>query len=426
MKLSDSTSFVFDLLGSSASYFQNASLVAKKLDEDGIKEQRLSDLGEQGYISRDASAVAAYRIPKQLHGTPRFAVYAAHLDSPCLKVKPEPVTFSKNLAMLATEPYGGLIYSSFLDVPLYLSGRVYTLGHGRVIGHLLDLTSPIAFIPRLAIHFDRGVNESSSLNAAKDLNAVISLQNGPQRFDFYRYILNMFPGEDMLISHDLFLLPKGAPTVLGAHGEFFLSPRIDDLSCAYSGLYGFLHSEQPDDTIAVYCAFSSEEVGSSTYVGAGGALLRDLLSKIAAKCGFDLEEALERSLLVSADCAHAGHPNHPEIEDPSSQVRMGRGIVFKHSARMAYTTNASTEAMGKFICLKNHIQYQDFSNRSDLRGGSTLGAISNGVVSMPSLDIGIAQLAMHSGFEEAAVSDLDDLCKFAGAFFSTSFGEADR
>lgn len=403
--------FLLEALKASASFYVNAALVEKKLKEAGFTES-LTD--PCFYLNRQGGAVLAVKMPKKI-AKPRLKVYAAHIDSPCLKLKANPVLNQAGCSVLQCEPYGGLIYASYFDRPLYLSGMVYCLEDGKPVGHLVDGETPFAYLPRLAIHYDREVNNHNEINANKDLRPIVSHS---EDFDFNGYLLSLFPKASKVLSHDLYLIVKEAPTFVGQGKDLLSSPRLDDLGGAYPGLYGFLQSPNAEeDEIKVLALFASEEVGSATYFGAEGGLLVETLNRLAKHYDFDLDEALLSSFLVSSDGAHAGHPSHSELEDPTCAVRLGRGLCFKRSASAAYSTFAYTEAVGKAICLKEGIPYQDFATRSDLRSGSTLASISNTRLSIPSVDLGIPMLAMHSSVEVASYLDLLWMEKFAKAYF---------
>lgn len=405
--------FLLAALKGSGSFYVNAQWAENQLKEAGFTAS-LTD--PCFYVDRLGGAVLAVKTPARMT-KPYFKVYAAHIDSPCLKLKANPVLKEKGCSLLQCEPYGGLIYASFFDRPLYLSGMVYVQEGKKAVGHLVDGETPFAYLPRLAIHYDREVNSHNEVNANKDLRPIVSHSDD---FDFSAYLLSLFPKAERILSHDLYLVTKEAPTFIGQHEDLLSSPRLDDLGGAYPGLYAFLHSPNADeDEIKVLVLFASEEVGSATYFGAEGGLLVEVLSRLSFQYGFDLNAALPRSFLVSSDGAHAGHPSHPELEDPTCGVRLGRGLCFKRSASAAYSTMAESEALGKALCLKEGIPYQDFATRSDLRSGSTLAAISNTRLSIPSLDMGIPMLAMHSAVEVASYLDLFWMERFAKAYFDT-------
>ena len=405
--------FLLGALLASGSFYKNAAFAEKQLKEAGFTESLDSF---SFLVNRGGGAILAVRMPKKLV-KPYFKIYAAHIDSPCLKLKANPVLRQSGCSLVQCEPYGGLIYASFFDRPLWLSGMVYVQEKGKLIGRLFDSEAPFAYLPRLAIHYDREVNSHEEVNADTGLRPIVS--NG-EDFDFDAFLRSYFPTAERILSHDLYLVLKDKPAFFGQHEDLLFSPRLDDLGGAYPGLYGFLESSPAEeDEIQVLSLFASEEVGSATYFGASGGMMAETLSRLAHKRGFDLTEALPRSFLVSSDGAHAGHPTHPELEDKTVQVRLGRGIAIKRSASSAYSTYAASEALAKAICLKEGIPYQDFSTRSDLRSGSTLASISNSRLSLPSVDLGIPMLGMHSGVEIASYSDLFWMERFAKAYFAT-------
>lgn len=397
-------SWMKEALENSSSVFVNAALAKKELEGKADVLQ-----------TRDGSSLFAAIYPKKV-SAPRFAIYAAHLDSPCLKIKPRPVTYSGGLALLETEVYGGAIDYSFFDRPLYLSGRVI----GKDLRpRLIESKEPFAYIPSLAIHYGRDVNSSFSVDPSLDLRAVISSSLPSAPFSFERYLLSLCPEAGEILGFDLYLVVKEKAKSVGLNSEFCLSPRLDDLSGAYAGVYAFANSPvAEEDLIKVLVLFSGEEIGSSIYSGAAGDLLSQGLKQVASDLGFDLAKALPRSCLCSSDAAHAGHPNKLPLEDQCHPIRMGKGVALKYSASSAYSTSGLTGAYAKSICLDAGIPFQEYSIRSDLRSGSTLANISNSQVSIPSFDIGVPLLSMHSAVESCAYLDLGWMELFASSFFS--------
>ena len=284
-----------------------------------------------------------------------------------------------------TEVYGGPIFSTWMDRPLGIAGRVYRKTEKGLTLELVDLPD-VCLIPNLPIHFNREVNKGAELNPQVDMQAIWSTKGASGKSDF-----NALINKNDIISHDLFLYNREKGRVLTS-GDLFVSPRIDNLECAYTTLEGFLNAENEKD-ILVYACFNHEEIGSATKQGAGSTFLKDVLERIGYAFNKTWEEqkiALANSVLVSADNAHAIHPNRGEKFDPTNFVKMNEGIVIKHSARQSYTTDAFSTALFQEACKKANVPYQAFANRSDERGGGTLGAISSSQVSITSIDIGLA------------------------------------
>lgn len=368
--------------------------------------------GRSYFIKRNDSSIIAFRLPKD---EPRsFRIAASHSDSPTFKVKPNPLYAAQNLLMLNVEPYGGGIYHSFMNRPLSLAGRLTLEKEGKTFTKLIAIDEDLLVIPSLAIHMNRDVNKSLSLNPAIDMIPIFG--EAKEGFDFASYLLSKAHEEEAkLLGHDLFIYTRGKPKYVGFGGEFLLSPRLDDLGSAYSSLLGFIDGTSVSD-IDVYALFDNEEVGSLTYQGAYGTFLKDTIGRICQAMGYDEPSLLARSRLLSIDNAHANHPNHPEYSDKTTEVLLNHGIVIKYNANQKYTTDGYMAAFVKVLC-QDDIPYQEYTNRSDLPGGSTLGNLSNNQLSIKSADIGLPQLAMHSAVELMGTNDLESMRLLTKRFF---------
>ena len=269
---------------------------------------------------------------------------------------------------------------------------------------------------------DREVNKKGGLDPARDLFPLFAEGAEPGRF---RAMVADCAGvsEADLLSTELFLYPRTPGTLLGPDGDLIAAPRLDDLQCVFACLRGFLAAE-PGESIPVLCVFNNEEVGSGTRQGADSTFLTDVLSRISGSLEWDSETAhaaLGNSFLVSADNAHAVHPAHPEYADAGERPVLGSGIVIKYSAAQRYTTDALSAALFQRVCELAEVPVQRFSNRPDLPGGSTLGNISSAHLSIPSVDIGLPQLAMHASYEVASVRDTQALVRAMTVYFGRSF-----
>lgn len=357
--------------------------------------------GGKYYVTRNGSSIAAFTVGD----SKKFKIVASHTDSPCLKLKENPV-IEGGFAKLNTEPYGGGLWYTFFDRPLKLAGRTVC----ELDGALVQKTFVSDFnvvVPSLAIHMNREANERFSPDPQTDLSPVLSLG----KTEFAKLL-----GEP--VAYDLYAVCAEPPFESGTHGEFLSSPRIDNLTGVYSSLRSLAGGEY--DGICLAVCLDNEEIGSRTRQGAGGDFLRAVLVRIAQAAGMreiDYLRALSTSFLISLDNAHSLHPNHPEKCDPTNRAVMGGGVVIKGHAGGAYTTDALSSAVVKTVFNRAGVRYQTFFNRSDMRSGSTLGAISLGQVSLPSVDIGLAQLAMHSAVETLAKEDYDQLEKGLSAFY---------
>lgn len=375
------------------------------------------EYGTQYVVARGDSSLIAFRMPK---GTVKgFLIAAAHSDSPTFKVRESgEMASAGNCLRLSVEPYGGGIWRSWMDRPLSVAGRAVVRCGDKLETRLVDVKRPLLMIPSVAIHFDREVNKGTALNAAVDLLPLFA--NGKEPGAFRKLIAEELDvTEEELLSTELFLYPYMQGCRMGLNGEFLASPRLDDLQCVYGCLQGYLQAEESDH-VSVLAIFNNEEVGSGTRQGADSTFLTDVLERIAENLHMTAEEkqmAYANSFLVSADNAHAIHPAHPEYSDKTEAPVLNGGIVLKYNANQRYTTDAVSSAVFTKICADHDIPLQRYSNRADLPGGSTLGNIAMVHLSIPAVDIGLPQLAMHSCCELAGAEDTDLLVKAMTAYF---------
>lgn len=428
--------FVFDeinrelleFLDNSPSSFHAVANMEALLDKAGctrLLEGHKWELepGKGYYVSRNGSALIAFRIPvKDFAG---FQIMASHSDSPVFKVKNNAeIEVDKKFVKLNVEKYGGMLCAPWLDRPLSVAGRIVVRTPGGVETKLVNVDRDLMIIPNLAIHMNRSVNEGYEYNAQKDMLPLFCQADGKAAKGKFLQLIAEEAGvkaEDILDT-DLFLYNRMKGTVLGLNGEYISSPHLDDLQCAFASLKGFLEAE-PKDSVAVHCVLDNEEVGSGTKQGAASTFLKDVLHRINSAMGRTEEEyltALASSFMVSADNAHSIHPNQPDKADPTNRPYMNDGIVIKYSANQKYTTDAVSGALFKAICERAQVPYQTFHNRSDMLGGSTLGNISGTQVALNTVDIGLAQLAMHSNYETAGSKDTAYLVEAAKELFSSS------
>ena len=398
-----------------------ATLTAAGAVELRESEQWKLEKGTLYVVERGDSALVAFRVPEgPFHG---FLMAAAHSDSPTFKVRETAEAASAgNTLRLSVEPYGGGVWRGWLDRPLSVAGRVVIRQGDRLVSRLVNIDRDLLVIPGVAIHMDRSVNKGAELNPAVDLLPLLGCGKEPGAF---RKLIAEAAGvrEEHLLSTELFLYPRTKAVQTGLNGEFIVSPRLDDLQCVFGCLEGFL-AAKPGGSLPVLAVFNNEEVGSNTRQGADSTFLTDVLERIAHGCGLDSEAwkaAVANSFMVSADNAHAIHPAHPEYADKGEFPVLGGGIVIKYNANQRYTTDAVSGAVFQAICQEAGVPVQRYSNRADLPGGSTLGNISTAHLSVPTVDIGLPQLAMHSVCETAGAADTDLLVKAMAAYFSRDF-----
>ena len=398
-----------------------AALTAAGAVELRESEQWKLEKGTLYVVERGDSALVAFRVPEgPFHG---FLMAAAHSDSPTFKVRETAEAASAgNTLRLSVEPYGGGVWRGWLDRPLSVAGRVVIRQGDRLVSRLVNIDRDLLVIPGVAIHMDRSVNKGAELNPAVDLLPLLGCGKEPGAF---RKLIAEAAGvrEEHLLSTELFLYPRTKAVQTGLNGEFIVSPRLDDLQCVFGCLEGFL-AAKPGGSLPVLAVFNNEEVGSNTRQGADSTFLTDVLERIAHGCGLDSEgwkAAVANSFMVSADNAHAIHPAHPEYADKGECPVLGGGIVIKYNANQRYTTDAVSGAVFQAICQEAGVPVQRYSNRADLPGGSTLGNISTAHLSVPTVDIGLPQLAMHSVCETAGAADTEHLVKAMTAYFSRDF-----
>ena len=356
--------------------------------------------GGNHFVIRGGSSIIAFK------GRGKgFMICASHSDSPAFKLKDE--LSGANYTRLATEKYGGMIHYSWLDRPLSLAGRVVAKTPNGIVTKLVNIEKASLVIPSVAIHLNRGVNDGYKFNPASDL---LPLAGGADAKGEIMAMIAAFAGVSVndIISHDLFLYNAERGRVVGIKDEYILSPRLDDLGCVYASLRAFINAPANDKCCAVLAVFDNEEVGSETKQGASSTFLPMTLSAIAGG-GAKYSTMLSNSFMVSADNAHAVHPNHPELYDGTNAPVLGGGVVVKYNANQRYTTDAISDGIFSTLATRCGIKLQKYSNRADLPGGSTLGSISNTRVSVSTVDVGLAQLAMHSANETAAVKDVSDM-----------------
>lgn len=373
--------------------------------------------GGRYYVTRGDAAVMAFRVPQ---GTPTgFVMSASHLDRPCFKIK-ENGELTGTYTRLAVERYGGMILSTWLDRPLSIAGRVAVQTEQGIRTRLVDIDRDLLLIPNVAIHMNRQVNDGYKWNPAVDLLPLLGGKDAAGRLEA---MLEEQAGGKIL-GRDLYLYVRQKSSLWGIDQEYLSSAALDDLECAWACTQGFLQAAD-SRAVSVLCLFDSEEVGSGSVQGAGSTLLSDTLHRICQAGGWDLRQLLAQSFLVSADNAHALHPNHPEFSDAANAPVLGGGVVIKHNASMSYCTDGVAAGLLRSICQRAGVPTQSYYNRADLPGGSTLGHISLGHVSVPTVDIGLAQLAMHSSYETAAVADVQALVTAMTALYGTALEQAD-
>lgn len=418
---------LFDFIQCSPTASHTAATVRAMLVQAGftqLLESQPWDLqpGGRYYTTRGMSSLIAFQVPKaDFHG---FSVIAPHGDSPCFKVKESPeLRVDGQYTKLNTEVYGGMQLALWTDRPLSVAGRLAVRTENGVKGVLCDIRRDLLLIPGVAIHMNRGVNEGVKLDPQKD---TLPLLGGSQA-DLKKLVAeNAGVAPEDILSWDLYLYSRAQGTVFGAEKEFIAAPRLDDLECVFAAAKAFLAGENREN-VTVLSLFDNEETGSLTRQGADSPFLSEVLERISLSCGKSREEhlrAIASGFMLSADNAHAVHPDSPEKSDPTNRCYLNGGVVVKHSPR--YASDALTAGLFQRICQKAGVPVQVYYNSSKIPGGGTLGNLSGSHVALPTVDIGLAQLSMHSPYETAGAKDLDYMVWAMQAFYESVITQTGR
>lgn len=418
---------LFDFIQCSPTASHTAATVRAMLVQAGftqLLESQPWDLqpGGRYYTTRGMSSLIAFQVPKaDFHG---FSVVAPHGDSPCFKVKESPeLRVDGQYTKLNTEVYGGMQLALWTDRPLSVAGRLAVRTETGVKGVLCDIRRDLLLIPGVAIHMNRGVNEGVKLDPQKD---TLPLLGGSQAELKKLVAENAGVAPEDIFSWDLYLYSRAQGTVFGAEKEFIAAPRLDDLECVFAAAKAFLAGENREN-VTVLSLFDNEETGSLTRQGADSPFLSEVLERISLSCGKSREEhlrAIASGFMLSADNAHAVHPDSPEKSDPTNRCYLNGGVVVKHSPR--YASDALTAGLFQRICQKAGAPVQVYYNNSKIPGGGTLGNLSGSHVALPTVDIGLAQLSMHSPYETAGAKDLDYMVWAMQAFYESVITQTGR
>ena len=406
--------------------YHTVETCAKMLAEAGFSELSMGEewcLSQNGqyFVKGYDSTLFAFRLgQRQPHG---LRITASHTDFPCLRIKPAAEINTKGYVKLNVEPYGGMIYRTWLDRPLAIAGKVVVRGRDvfSPAVYLFDAARPLLTIPSLAIHMDRSVNEGAALNPQKHLLPLFTLagEEADEQYLLPFLAAEMGIGEEDILAYELSLYPWEKGCCFGLQDEFISSPRLDNLTSVKACLDGLVEAK-PWQGIKMAVFFDNEEVGSRTKQGAGSDLFKQVLERIYHQLGYSQEELyadLAAGMLLSVDVAHALHPNYPEKNDVTNEPVLNGGFVLKIAASQSYAGDAEAIAIAKGICEKAAVPYQIFVNRADMRGGSTLGSIASALLSLRTMDVGVPMLAMHSARETMGRDDQTYLQKFIQKFY---------
>ena len=404
---------LINFINESTSSFITITKIKSILKENGFKELKEANLfnlkDKKYYIVRNDSSIIAFVVPDN----PKyFTIITTHSDTPSLLLKPNGNFIKDDYLKYNIMPYGGISNIGWLDTPLSCSGRIITKKNDELKTKIVDIKNPIMIIPSVAIHEMPNINTNLDLNSQSDMQPIVSLSNN---LNDWNKILRSFIKEE-IVDYELFLYNPIKPSLIGKDNELLLSPRIDNITSVYAGLFSFINSKS--NSIKVFASFNSEEIGSLTIDGADSNFLLDILKKICANIKIDFVRTLSSSIIVSSDNTHALHPNHTEFSDDTGSAHLGKGFtIIKESLS---TTNSRSMSIIKTICDKNNIKYQISTCRNDVSTGSTLSGLSISHVSILSIDVGIAELSMHSSLETCAVTDIYELYKMMKSLYETN------
>ena len=410
---------LLDFLNASPVNFLAAKNIANELEQAGYRrldpQMPIGEVkaGDKIYVTKNDSSVYAFHIGSKPLADAGFRMICAHCDSPTFRIKPNAeMTCEGGIVKLNTEVYGGPIMSTWFDRPLTIAGRVIVKGEDALNPKtlLLHVKRPLLQISNLAIHFNREVNDGVKLSKQKDMLPILGIVTN--QLEQGNLLMNVICGElnikqENILDFDLYLADATPACTLGVHDEFLSSGRLDDLSMCFAGLEAMINTEITDMT-KVLAIFDNEETGSQTKQGAGSPFLSMMLKRIAlAQSGTEeaFYQAVERAFMISADNAHAWHPNYSEKYDPTNHPVLGGGPVIKFNAAQKYASDAVSAAIFAEICREAGVPCQRFVNHSDVAGGSTLGNILASSIPLRGVDMGNAILAMHSCRETGSTAD---------------------
>ena len=421
---------LIDYIYSSPTSFHAVKTSKELLENNGFEELKLNKkwelkVGGKYFVTKNSSSIIAFVVNSDKVEEEGFRIIGSHSDSPTFRIKPKAQMSVENTYLkLNTESYGGAILSTWFDRPLSIAGRVVLKSKETLYPReeLININKPICLIPNLAIHLNRSINDGYKYNKQKDMLPLVGLINDTLEKD--DYLLKEISKElnvkiEEILDFDLFLYEYEKGCIMGANEEFISSGRLDNLSMAHASLHGLLNADGKTG-INVVAIFDNEEVGSSTKQGADSNMLLNILERICISLNKDREEffqSIYSSFMISADLAHAVHPNIAEKHDPTNRPVLGGGPVIKISANQSYTSDSYSIGIYKNLCERAGVRYQEFVNKSDERGGSTIGPISSTHLDIQSVDIGSPILAMHSIRELGNIDDHINIYKTFVEFY---------
>ena len=408
---------LIDFLNASPTPFHATSAMVNQLetaDFRQLNETETWDLTPGRYfVTRNQSSIIAFVIGSRSLPESGIRMVGAHTDSPCLKVKPNPIRTKHGYQQLGVEVYGGVLLNPWFDRDLSLAGRVTSEdAAGNIINSLVNLREPIAVIPSLAIHLDREANNARKVNPETDIPPVLLQED--ESFRLASLLAEQIQDREILAT-ELSFYDTNPARIIGLNCEFLASARLDNLLSCYTGMQALLNAD-PEVTSLLVCN-DHEEVGSASAAGAEGTFLKDVLERIT-EAGEARLRTFARSLLVSTDNAHGIHPNYPDRHERNHGPLLNRGPAIKHNANQRYATNSETAGYFKSLCKRTGVPYQEFVNRADMACGSTIGPITAKEIGVRTLDVGVPTFAMHSIRELAGTADAFSLMTVLTAFYT--------
>ena len=417
---------LIDFLKASPTPFHATTSLAQRLEGAGYVrlDERQSwtvEAGGRYYVTRNDSSIIAIQLGLHSPLEAGLRLVGAHTDSPCLRVKPNPELQNQGFWQLGVEVYGGALLAPWFDRDLSLAGRVTFRRDGKVESQLIDFRKAIAIIPNLAIHLNREANQGWAINQQTELPPILAQIAGDDGADFRALLAEQLSLEhdlnaDAVLDYELSFYDTQAASVIGLNDDFIAGARLDNLLSCFAGLQALLHADSQQSCVLV-CT-DHEEVGSSSACGADGPMLEQVLQRLLP-AGDGFARCLQKSLLVSADNAHAVHPNYSDKHDANHGPKLNAGPVIKINSNQRYATNSETAGFFRHLCLENEVPVQSFVTRSDMGCGSTIGPITASRLGVPTVDIGLPTFAMHSIRELAGSHDLAHLVKVLSAFYAS-------
>ncbi len=422
---------LINFIKQSPTAFHAIENMRQTLKENGFEELLESqkwtiEKGHKYYVTRNDSSIIAFNVGNDLEKF-SYNIIAAHSDSPTYKLKENNIlqVCNNHYTKLNTEGYGGMIDNTWFDRPLGIAGRVLVKENDTFVSKLLKIDRDLVMIPNVAIHMNREVNNGFAYNKQVDLLPLFGGKDTDKEALNNLIAKELNCNKEDILGTDLFLYNRQNASIWGNEEEFISSPQLDDLQCAYSAMQAMIHAGN-DHSINIMAIFDNEEVGSGTKQGADSTFLEDIMKRLTESLGFDREDyyrAIASSFMLSADNAHAVHPNHPEHTDTTNCVYMNEGVVVKAHAGQKYCSDGVSVALFKNYAANANVPLQYFANRSDKAGGSTLGNLSQAHVSLNSVDIGLPQLAMHSSYETAGIKDTYYMIEVMKEFYNSHVEE---